>query len=90
MSNFKLSEKLRLFISLAAERRNHDVGVRCPVSIRKRYSFSQKIIIYPEADYQFFVHSKIMRILSLADTLGLESFVCSENGLPVIEICEYF
>lgn len=91
MSNcFKLSAKLRLFFSIAVERRNPDLGVRCPVSIRKRGSYSQKLIIYPEANYPFFMCSEVMRFLSLADSLGLVSFVSSENGLPVIEISEYF
>lgn len=90
MSDFELSAKLRLYLQLAIENHCPDIGVKCPVSVRKRYSWSQSMVIYPEAGFQFFSYSEVWRYITLANSLGLESFVSSENGLPVIEITENF
>lgn len=89
MSNFELSSKLRLFLSLSAENLLNSLGEKLPVSIRKRYSCSQTMVIFPEAEYQFFVRSEMTRLFSLADVLGLDAIVSCENGVPVIEITDY-
>lgn len=88
-TNFKLSEKLRLYLQVASDYKSMTLGVRCPVSIRRRYSWSQSIVIYPEADYDFFTSREIMCYLSLANGLGLDSTIDVENGLPVITISDY-
>ena len=89
MSNFELSERLRLFLSIAVQGRCSFIGSKCPVSIRKRYTFSQVIVIYPEAQYQFFTGSEVHRVFSLAVALGLTCYVSCRGGVPVIEIYDY-
>lgn len=89
MSNFELSAKLRLFLSLAADRGSVKVGVKCPVSVRKRYRFAQTIVIYPEAEYNFFTWREVQGCFSVVDVLGLDCCVSVENGLPVLEISDY-
>lgn len=88
-NNFKLSKKLRLYLQVACDYRSLTLGVRCPVSIRRQYSWSQAIVIYPEADYDFFTSKEVMRYVSLAESLCLDSSIDVENGLPVITISDY-
>lgn len=88
-SNFELSEKLKLYLMVACNYKSLTLGVRCPVSIRRRYSLSQSLIIYPEADWDFFTSKEVMRYLSLAESLCLDSSVDVENGLPIITISDY-
>lgn len=88
-ANFKLSKKLRLFLSIGAQYRVLTLGNRLPVSIRRRYRFSQTLVIYPESYYDFFMCNEVMCFLSLAKGLELESSVTIENGVPVIEITDY-
>ena len=87
--NFVLSEKLRLFLSLGSSHKFLRLGNRFPVSIRKRYTFSQTIVIYQEFDYGFFTAREIRYLMLLADTLDLDLAVSVENGLPVVEITDY-
>lgn len=88
-SNFNLSEKLRLFLSIGSSYRVLTLGDKYPVSIRRRYSFSQTIVIYPESDYDFFTSNEVMCFLSLAKGLDLDASVTIENEVPVIEITDY-
>lgn len=88
-SNFQLSAKLRFYLNVACNYKSLTLGVRCPLSIRKQYSWSQSIVIYPEADYDFFTSKEVMRYLSLAESLCLDSSIDVENGLPVITISDY-
>lgn len=88
-TNFKLSEKLRMFLNIACNYKSLTLGNSCPVSIRRHYSCSQSIVIYPEADYDFFTSREVMRYLSLAESLCLDSSIDVENGLPVITISDY-
>lgn len=87
--NFVLSEKLRLFLSIGSRYRGLTLGDRLPVSIRRRYYFSQSIYIYPESDYAFFSYNEVMCFLSLAKGLELDASVTIENGVPVIEVSDY-
>lgn len=89
VANFKLSERLRLFVQVAANYKSLTLGDKLPLSIRKQYSWSQTIVIYPESDYDFFTGREVMRILSLAESLNLDSAMSTENGVPVIEITDY-
>lgn len=86
--NFVLSEKLRLFLSIGSRYRVMTLGDRLPVSIRRRYSFSQSIYIYPESDYDFFLMNEVMCFISLAKGLELNAYVTIENGVPVIEVTD--
>ena len=88
-SNFELSEKLRLYLQVACDYRSLTLGVRCPVSIRRRYSLSQSIVIYPEADYDFFTSNEAVCYLSLAKNLCLDSTIDVEDGMPIITITDY-
>lgn len=88
-SNFKLSEKLRLFLSIGSSHKFLTLGVSFSVSIRKRYSFSQTIVIYQEFGYDFFTAREIRYLMSIAVSLDLDFSVTVENGLPVIEITDY-
>lgn len=87
--NFVLSEKLRLFLSIGSGHKFLRLGNRFPVSIRKRYSFSQTIMIYQESGFDFFTMSELQHCMSLADSLSLGFYVTVENGVPVIEITDY-
>lgn len=87
--NFVLSEKLRLFLSIGSSHKFLVLGDKFPVSIRKRYSFSQTIMIYPESGYDFFTIRELHFFMSLAESLGLSFYVTAENGVPVIEITDY-
>ena len=87
--NFKLSEKLRMYLNIACNYKSLTLGNRCPVSIRRRYSWSQSIVIYPEAGYNFFLSREVMRYFTLAESLCLDSSIDVENGLPIITISDY-
>lgn len=89
MSNFELSSRLRLFLSIAVQGRCSFIGSKCPVSIRKRYTFSQSLVIYPESDYSFFTANEVMSFISLANDFNLDAFVETENGVAVIKISDY-
>lgn len=89
MSNFELSTKLRLFLSLGSNHKFLRLGKKLPVSIRRRYTFSQSIVIYQECGYDFFTGREISRLLKLTDSLELDFSVTTENGVPVIEITDY-
>lgn len=87
--NFVLSEKLRLFLSLGSNHKFLILGDRFPVSVRKRYSFSQTIMIYQESGFDFFTARELHYFISLAHCLSLTFYVTVENGVPVIEITDY-
>lgn len=88
MSVFKLSEPLRMFLNIGVSDRVCSLGYKLPVSIRKRYSFTQSLVIYPECDYPLFSSREANYLLSLAANLHLDAFVSVENGLPIIEISD--
>lgn len=88
-ANFELTEKLRLYLKVSSNYRSLTLGVRFPVSIRRRYSVSQSIVIYPEAGYDFFISREVMCFVSLANGLALDSSIEIENGVPVIYISDY-
>lgn len=88
-SNFELSEKLRLYLKVACNYKSLTLGVRCPVSIRRQYSWSQSIVIYPEAAFDFFTSNEVVCYLTLAKGLCLDATIDVENGLPVITISDY-
>lgn len=87
--NFVLSERLKLFLQVACNYKCLTLGERFPVSIRRSYTYSQSIYIYPESDYSFFTYNEVMCFMSLAKGLNLESFVEIENGVAVIKISDY-
>lgn len=88
-ANFELLGKLKLYLEVASNYKALTLGVKCPVSIRRRGRFSQDIVIYPEAGYDFFIHDEVLCYVSLAKGLGLDASIEVENGLPVIVIAEY-
>lgn len=85
---FSLSGKLRLFLSLGSSNKLLRLGNKLPVSIRRRFTFSQTIMLYPESDYGFFSAYEISNLMSMVDVLGLSFYVCAENGVPIIEISD--
>ena len=87
--SFELSESLRLFLSIGSNHKFLRLGVKFPVSIRRRYTFSQSIVIYNELGYDFFTANEIRRFMSLAECLDLAFAITAENGVPVIEITDY-
>lgn len=87
--NFELSESLKLFLQVACNHKVFTLGDRYPVSIRKGYTYSQSIFIYPARDYSFFTDSEVMCFISLANGLNLDAFIRTENGVAVIRICDY-
>lgn len=89
VANFELSERLRLFLQVGSRYKVLTLGDKLPVSIRKRYSSSQSIYIYPELDYDFFISNEVMCFFSLAKGLQLDACIRVENGVPVIEISDW-
>lgn len=87
--NFVLSEKLRMFLSEGSDYRVKTLGEKFPVSIRKSYTYSQSIYIYPEGDYSFFTANEVICFMTLAKDLDLDSFVKTENGVVVIEVSDF-
>lgn len=87
--NFVLSEKLRLYLSIGSSHKFLTLGVRFPVSIRRRYTFTQSIVIYQEFNYDFFTAREIRYLMSIAVSLDLDFSITVENGLPVVEITDY-
>lgn len=87
--NFELSERLKLFLHVGCNYGVLTLGDRYPVSIRKSYTYSQSIFIYPARDYSFFTDNEVMCFISLAHGLNLDAFIRTENGVPVIRITDY-
>ena len=90
MSNFQLSPKLREFINYCQRYFPRDLGDRYPISIRKKSSLSQTILIFPDEQYDFFMGSELSRFIRVAHDMGLEMLVCSHYGIVVVEVTEYF
>lgn len=89
VANFELSERLRSFLSLGSSHKYLRLGAMFSVSIRRRYAFSQSMMIYPEANCVFFTAREIRYYMSLAEALDLDFDVTAENGVAVLEIVDY-
>ena len=90
MANFDLTPVLRQFLDVTANGSCEYVGKRLYVSIRKRYQWAQTIVLYPENDYNFMTGKEVQHVLNAAGVLGLDVCIRVENGLPVIEVTDYF
>ena len=90
MANFNLTPALRQFLDVTARSSREYIGEKLYVSIRKRYQWSQTIVLFPEDGYDFLMGNEVQFILSAAQVLYLYVCVRVENGLPVIEVTEYF
>ena len=90
MANFNLTPALRQFLDVTAKSSRDYVGEKLYVSIRKRYQWSQTIVLFPEDGYNFLMGNEVQFILNAAQVLYLDVCVRVENGLPVIEVTDYF
>lgn len=90
MSDFQLSPRLREFINYSQRYFPRDLGECYPISIRKKYSFSQSILIFPDEQYDFFNGHELSRFIRVAHDIGLDLLVCSHYGVVVIEVTDYF
>ena len=90
MSNFQLSPRLREFINYSQRCFPRDLGDRYPMSIRKKYSFSQTILIFPDEEYNFFMGSELSRFIRIANDMRLDVCVCTLYGIVVVEVTDYF
>lgn len=90
MANFDLSPVLRQFLDLTARSSREFIGKELYVSIRRRYQWSQSLVLYPEDGYNFMTMHEVQFILNAANVLYLSFSFRVENGLPVIEVTEYF
>lgn len=90
MSDLQLSPRLREFINYSQRFFPCDLGERYPISIRKKYSFSQSILIFPDEGYNFFMGSELSRFISIANDMRLNLCVCPHYDIVVIEVTDYF
>lgn len=90
MANFDLSPVLRQFLDVTARSSREYIGEKLYISIRRRYQWSQSLVLYPEDGYNFMTMHEVQFILNAAQVLYLYVCVRVENGLPVIEVTEYF
>ena len=89
MANFNLTPVLRQFLDVTAKSSREYIGEKLYVSIRKRYLYSQTIVLFPEDSYNFMMGNEVQFVLNVAQILSLEVVVRVENGLPVIEVTDY-
>ena len=89
MANFNLTPVLRQFLDVSAKSSREYIGEKLYVSIRKRYLYSQTIVLFPEDSYNFMMGNEVQFVLNVAQILSLEVVVRVENGLPVIEVTDY-
>lgn len=90
MANFNLSPVLRQFLDITARSSRDFIGKKLYVSIRRRYQWSQTIVLFPEDGYNFMTGNEVQFILNAAQVLYLDVCFQVENDLPVIEVTEYF
>lgn len=90
MANLDLSPVLRQFLDLTAQSSRDFIGEKLYVSIRKRYQWSQTIVLFPEDGYNVLMGNEVQFILNAAQVLYLDVCVRVEDGLPVIEVTDYF
>lgn len=89
MNKFSLSPALRALLA-ADSMTNHPIlGERLPVSVRQRGSMSQRIRVFPEDGYDFFMGCEVARVYRLASDFGLMMSVECDGSLVYITITEY-
>ena len=89
MANFNLTPVLRQFLDVTTKSSRQYVGEKLYVSIRKRYQWSQTLVLFPEDGYEFLMGNEVQHVLNVAAVLSLDVCVRCENGLPVIEVTDY-
>lgn len=89
MANLSLTPKLRQLVSVLVNAPRIGVGDKLPISIRKRFLYSQTIIIFPEDGYTFFMSTEFDRILHLAEAYSCDVLFSVRGDVPVIEITDY-
>ncbi len=86
MANFELLPALRQFVDVLVNVSRPLVGDKLPISIRKRYSTSQTIVIFPEDGYNFFISYELDRILTVAEVFNCSVTITVCGDVPTIEV----
>lgn len=89
MKDFSLSQKLAQFVAIGSSSLLLGLGEKYPISIRRKYSFSQSICIFPDSGYNFFMANEIVRLNALANVLDLECVVYPHGSVVCVEITDY-
>lgn len=89
MANFKLVPALRQFVNAQVNSPRPLIGDKLPISIQKRYTGYQTIVIFPEDGYNFFSSREVVRILTFAEVFNCEVFILSNGDVPTIEVTSY-
>lgn len=89
MANFELVPALRQFVNAMVNSPRPLIGEKLPISIRKRSSGHQTIVIFPEDGYNAFVSGEFERILVCAKVFNCSVFFTSLGGVPVIEVSSW-
>lgn len=90
MANFDLTPALRQFLNVTANSSRMYIGEKLYVSIRRRYTCSQAIVLFPENGYRFMMGCEVQHILNVADVLNLDVCFKVKENLPVLEITDYY
>lgn len=89
MVDFSLSPKLAQFVAIGSSSLLFGLGERYPISIRRKYSFSQTICLFPDSDFNFFTGSEVVRLYELAHVLELDFIVYPHGSVVCVEITDY-
>lgn len=89
MSCFSLSTRMRAFLEADAMHSFPVIGYRLPVSIRKQYSNTCKLWIFPEDGFDFFMGSEVAVIFDLAKCFDLSVSVHPLGDVVIIEVSDY-
>lgn len=90
MANFNLTPALRQFLNVTANSSREYIGEKLYVSIRRRYTWSQTIVLFPEDGYNFMMGCEVQHIINAADVLNLDVCIRVKENLPVIEVTDYY
>ena len=90
MANFNLTPALRQFLDVTAKSSREYVGEKLYVSIGQRSKWSQTLVLFPEDGYNFLMGCEVQHVFNAANVLDLAVCVRCFDGLPVIEVTDWF
>ena len=89
MADFSLSPKLAQFVAIGCSWSYLELGKMYPISIRRKYTFSQTLCIFPNSDFNFFMAREVVRIYEVAKVLDLDCVVCPHGSVVCVEVTDY-
>lgn len=89
MADFSLIPQLRQLVDVLVSAPNCKVGDGLPISIWRRFSYSQTIVIFPEDGYNFFMPTEINCILAFVEIYKCSAIITAIGDIPVVKITAY-